>query len=121
MEKTMERETTNSRINELSGNIREYIETRIDIIKLDAADTTASAASSMVSWMAVLIFVLLVLMLITLGGAIAVGSLIHNLAGGFFIMAGLYCLIIFIIYYNRENWIRKPVLNAFIKNIYDNE
>ncbi|HMT27852.1 MAG TPA: phage holin family protein [Bacteroidia bacterium] len=114
-------ETTKSRINELSGNIREYIETRIDILKLDAADTTASAASTMVSWVAVLIVALLVLLLITLGGAIAIGTLIQNMAGGFFIMAGAYCLIILIIYFNRENWIRKPVLNAIIKNIYDND
>jgi hypothetical protein len=43
-------ETTKSRINDLAGNIQEYIETRIDIVKLDAVDTGASAASSMVSW-----------------------------------------------------------------------
>lgn len=117
----MEKESTKSRIDELSGHIREYIETRIDIVKLDAADTTASAASSMVSWIAVLLVSLLVIMLLTIGGAIAIGMLIDNMAGGFFVMAGAYSIIILILYLFRESWIRKPVLNAIIKNIYDDE
>jgi len=114
-------ETTKSRINDLTGHIREYIETRIDIVKLDAADTISSAASSMASWVLVSILGLMMVMLITIGGAIAIGALINNYAGGCFIMAGIYFILMLVVYYNRENWVRIPVLNSIIKNIYNNE
>ncbi len=114
-------ETTKSRINDLTGHIREYIETRIDIVKLDAADTISSAASSMAAWVLVSILGLMMLMLVSIGGAIAIGALINNYAGGCFIMAGLYLIIMLIVYYNRETWVRIPVLNSIIKNIYNNE
>ncbi len=114
-------ETPKSRMNDLTGHIREYIETRIDIVKLDAADTFSSAASSLASLVVVAILGLMMLMLVTIGGAYAFGALINNLAGGCFIMAGIYLIFMLLVYYNRESWIRIPVLNSIIKNIYDNE
>lgn len=114
-------ETTKTRINDLTGNIREYIETRIDIVKLDAADAGATAASSMASWLVISIFGLLTLFLITIGGAIGIGYLLNNFALGFFILAGFYLLVSAVIYVNRENWIRKPIVNSIVKNIYDND
>jgi len=114
-------EATKARINDLAGNIREYIETRIDIVKLDAADTGATAASSMVVWVVIAIASVFTLLLITIGGAIGIGYLVDNFAVGFFILAGVYLLIALVLYYNRENWIRKPIINAIVKNIYDND
>ncbi len=112
-------EDAKTKIRDFTGDIREYIETRIDIIKLDAADTGASAASSMVSWVTISITVLFMLFLVTVGGAIAIGYTLGNFASGFFILAGVYFLISVIIYVNRESWIRKPFLNSIVKNIFN--
>ena len=81
----METTEAKERISDLTGNIREYIETRIDIAKLDAADTVATAASSMASWLAISIAGLFTLLLVTIGGAIAIGYILENFAFGFFI------------------------------------
>jgi hypothetical protein len=113
-------ETTETRISDLTGNIREYIETRIDMVKLDAADTVATAASSMASWVAIAIASLFTLLLVTVGGAIGIGYLLDNYAVGFFILAGVYLLIALLVYVYRENWIRKPLINTIVKNIFDN-
>jgi hypothetical protein len=114
-------EATKNRISDLTGNIREYIETRIDILKLDAADSGATAASSMVSWVIITILGLFTLFLVTVGGAIGIGYLVHNVMAGFFILAGVYLLIGIIVYFNRDSWIKKPLLNAIVKNIYEND
>ena len=114
-------ETTKTRINDLAGNIQEYIETRIDIVKLDAVDTGASAASSMVSWALISIIAFITLFLLTIGGAIAIGYMLENFAYGFLILAGFYMLVAIVIYANRENWIRKPLVKSIVKNIYEND
>lgn len=114
-------ESPQTRINDLTGHLREYIETQIDIVKLDAADASASAASSMVSWIAITILGLFTLILLSIGGAIGLGYMMNNYAIGFFIVAGFYLLITLIIYFNRQNWIRIPLLNVLIKNFYNND
>lgn len=114
-------ESPQTRINDLTGHIREYIETQIDIVKLDAADATASAASSMVSWIAITILGLFTLILLSIGGAIGLGYILENFAVGFFIVAAFYLLVTLILYFNRHNWIRIPLVNVIIKNIYNND
>jgi len=114
-------ETTKTRISDLTGHIRDYIETRIDIVKLEAVDTGASAASSMVSWAVISILSLITLVLITIGGAIGIGYYMDNFAAGFFIVAGFYLLVALVIYFNRNNWLRKPIVNSIIKNIYEDD
>jgi hypothetical protein len=110
---------TKDRINNLTGNIREYIETRIDIIKLETADSGSSAVSSLVSFALIGLIGLVMLIILSVGFSIAIGYLIDNQAGGFLIMAGVYLLTILLLYSNRENWIRKPIINSIIKNIYN--
>lgn len=114
-------ESPQARINDLTGHIREYIETQIAIVKLDAADATASAASSMVSWIAITILGLFTLVLISIGGAIGLGYILESYAAGFFIVAAFYLLVTIILYFNRHNWIRIPLVNVIIKNIYNND
>jgi hypothetical protein len=109
---------TKTRINNLSGNIRDYIETRIDIIKLEAADTGSSAVSSLASFLLIGIIGLVMLIILSVGLSIGIGYLLENQAAGFLIMAGVYLVTMIILYSNRENWIRKPLINSIIKNIY---
>ena len=108
-------------INELSENIREYVETRIDLIKLETADSGASAVSSMMSWLVIGLIGFLVVLMATIGAAIGIGYMVENFALGFFIVTGFYLLVGLVLYANRNNWLRKPFINIIIKNLYDNE
>ncbi|MDQ3051487.1 MAG: phage holin family protein [Bacteroidota bacterium] len=108
-------------INNLADNIKEYIETRIEIIKLETADSGASAVSSLMSWAIIVIVGFLFLFTLSIGSAIGIGYLTENFALGFFIVTGVYLLIGLVLYVNRSNWLRKPLINTIIKNIYDDE
>jgi len=108
-------------LSDLSENIREYIETRIDLIKLETADSGASAVSSMMSWLIIVLVGFLVILMVTIGAAIGLGYLVENFAVGFFIVTGFYLLVGLLLYYNRTKWLRKPFINIIIKNIYDDE
>jgi len=108
-------------INELTDNIREYIETRIELIKLETADSGASAVSSMLSWFIILVVAFLFVLMLTVGLAIGIGYLTENFAIGFFAVTGVYLLIGLLLYSYRDKWLRKPFVNIIIKNLYDNE
>jgi len=108
-------------IHDLSENIREYIETRIDIIKLETADSGASAVSSMMSWFVILLIGFLVVLMLTVGTAVGIGYLADNFAIGFFIVTAFYLIVGGMLYFYREKWLRKPFINIIIKNLYDNE
>ncbi len=113
----------NSRVglNDLAENIREYVETRIEIIKLETADSGASAVSSMLSWVIIAVIGVIFLMMLTIGTALGIGYLVENFAIGFFAVTGVYLIIGLVLYFNRTVWLRKPFINTIIKNIYENE
>ena len=108
-------------LHEITENIREYIETRIDIIKLETADSGASAVSSMMSWFIILLIGFLMVLMLTVGLAIGIGYLTDNFAIGFFIVTAFYLVVGLLLYFNRNKWLRKPFSNIIIKNLYDNE
>lgn len=108
-------------LNKLTDNIREYIETRIDIIKLETAESGASAVSSMMSWLIILLVGFLVVLMLTVGMAIGIGYITDNFAVGFFIVTAFYIVVGLLMYNFREKWLRKPFTNVIVKNIYDNE
>ena len=114
-------ETAHERISDLTGNIREYIETRIDIAKLDAADTIATSTSSMAAWLVIGIAFLFCLFLVSTGAAIGVGYMMDNFVAGFFVVAGVYLVIALVLIACRDSWIRKPLINSIVKNIFTND
>ena len=109
------------KVAELADNFKEYIETRIELIKLETADSGASAVSTMMSWFIILVIAFIFLLTLTIGVSIGIGYIVDNFATGFFIVTGFYFLVGLILYANRTNWLRKPFINTIIKNIYDNE
>lgn len=108
-------------INDLAENIREYVETRIEIMKLETADSGASAVSTMLSWSIIVVVGFIFLMMLTVGTAIGIGYLVENFAIGFFAVTAVYLLIGLLLYFNRTTWLRKPFNNSIIKNLYDDE
>ena len=112
---------SNAGISDLADNIREYIETRIEIIKLETADSGASAVSSMVSWGVIIVIGFLSLLTLSVGASIGIGYMVDNFAIGFFIITGFYILVGLLLYAYRDKWLRKPLANTIIKNLYDNE
>lgn len=114
-------EKSKTHFSDLLGNAVEYLETRIQIAKLDAADAGASAASSIFTWI-VLIFVgAIMLLFFSIGAALGIGYLLDNHALGFVITGGVYLIIIVMLYNYRKDWLRKPIGNKIIESIYDND
>ena len=69
-----------------------YLETRIDLIKLKAIDKSSSFLSTLVTMIVLGTVGLIFIILLNIGLALYIGSLVGNAYCGFFIVAGFYLI-----------------------------
>jgi len=103
------------------GNLFEdagnYLETRLDLLKLQAIDKSSDAASSLVSGLTLLVFVFFAVLILNFGLAFWIGELLGKVYLGFFIVAGFYVLVALLVYIFRDSWIKGPVSHIIIKKM----
>ena len=101
-------------IENLFSDAKEYLETKIEISKLRAVEKSSEIISSAITGLVLLIFFTMVFLF----GSIALAFYISEKTGhysiGFLSIAGLYLVISIIIYFVKENGIKKPVANMII-------
>lgn len=114
-------EKTFAKAEELAGTMREYINTRIESVKLTAAEKS----SALIGNAAAAIFALVVFSFFMIFGGVALSLLLGEWIGkswaGFLIVAGLFLLISLVLWYGRERLIRIPVVNAIIRQLFKDD
>jgi hypothetical protein len=106
-----------SSLKSLLEQSHEYLETRIDLVKLKTIDKSSDVLSSAAAAITIAVAILFFIMMSSIGIAIYLGNVLGNLYYGFFVMAGFYALVILILYACRKQWIKMPVYNTIIKKI----
>lgn len=104
-------------IKSLLEKSQDYLETKIEIAKLKTVNKSSDILSTMIVLISVIFLGLLFFLFISIGLALYLGSLAGSAHAGFFIMAGLYGVILLLIYLFREKWIKTPVTNLVIKKL----
>jgi len=103
---------------DLFDDVTNHLEARWNLGVLNAAEKTAEAISSTASALVIGVLGAFVLLFLSLGAAWLIGQSLNNLAYGFFIVAAFYIIIAGIVYASRDNFIKLPVINSFIKKFY---
>jgi tetrahydromethanopterin S-methyltransferase subunit B len=103
---------------DIFDDLTNHLEARWNLGVLNAAEKTAGAISSAAAAIIIGAIALFVLFFLSLGLAWVIGQSLNNLAYGLFIVAGFYALIGLIVYAQRDNFIKIPVINAFIHKFY---
>ena len=85
---------------------------------LNASEKTATTLSSLVAWIIVGIFGIIVLLFLSLGAAWMIGEKMDNHAAGFFLVGGFYAIVGIVLYSIRDKFIKVPLVNSFIKSLY---
>ena len=101
----------------LSDNIRSYVDARIQLIKLSAADKVASGASGFVSGFLMLILGLFFLLFVGCSAGFFIGREMDSYAAGFLIVAGFYLLLFVLLLIFRKAMILNPITNFVIKGM----
>ncbi|MEO5649772.1 MAG: phage holin family protein [Ginsengibacter sp.] len=113
----MENKTTN--VEELFYKLKDYGDTRLDLFKLKSINKVSGFLSSLITSVVLMVLLFLVILCITIGAALLLGSLTGSAYYGFFIMAGIYIIIGLVLFYNKDKAIKTPISNKLIKDLVD--
>ncbi len=104
-------------IKSLIDKSKDYLDTRIELARLKTIDKSADVLSSVV----VIVFMIFIGSLFIVFGSIGVALLLVKWLGaysyGFFIVGGAYAVILLLIYFQREKWIKLPISNGLIQKM----
>ena len=104
-------------IESLLERASEYGKTTFELVKLKVIDNTTDRISSFVPNTVVFLVLGSVLLFFNLGMALWLGKITGDLFYGFFIVAGFYALIAFILYFFMRKWLKRVVYDYIIKQL----
>ena len=97
--------------------LKEYVETRIKLAKLQAIESTSTVAASMIADVALIICIVLAFIFASLTLAFYLGKLFGADWIGFGCVAILYLIFALVVKANKQR-IEKPIANEFIQKIF---
>lgn len=109
------------KIESLIDEGKQYLQTRLDQLKLSAADKSARLLSLTVSVFLTAAVFFLVFVLIAVAGAFFLGDWLGSRGLGFLLMALLTLLLAGWVWSRRERWIRRPIRNALLRVLFEEE
>ena len=98
-------------------NAGDYLETRLDLLKLQAISKSSDVTSSVVSRMIILLMVSFAVFILNMGLALWVGELLGKVYLGFFVIGGFYMLVGLVLHLFRRTWLKEPVSSLIIKKM----
>lgn len=104
-------------IEDLFEKTEEYIKTNIQLYKLKATEKAAGIISSIAANILVILLGFFFLLMINLGIAYWLGTILGQVYYGFLIVAGFYALVTLIVFVFRKNIIQSPISNTIISQI----
>ncbi|MBS3738982.1 phage holin family protein [Mesohalobacter halotolerans] len=109
----MSNQNMGEHLNNLSDDAKTYIESEIAYYKLDAYKKLIKATSSLLKFLINAGIVLLIFAFLSIGLGLLLGKLIGYYYVGFFIIAGIYFVILLLILIFGKPFIEKSVLKIY--------
>lgn len=110
-----------SRLGELSAHIIEYLDTRWDLFLLQLTEKSMNALSSIISGLLLVLFGSIVLIFASVGAAISIGEALNNPAAGYFIMAGVFVVLLGLGIIFARNYVRNVISTSILDSIKDKD
>jgi hypothetical protein len=107
-----------SQLQHLADEVKSYVNVRIDLLKLNVAETASSIiANTMAKVISGIIF-LFFLLFGSIALSLFLSSVIGNSYSGFLIVSGIYLALGLLIWYTRKRFIQAPIMNAIIRQLF---
>jgi hypothetical protein len=101
--------------------VKEYVNTRLAQLKLSFAEKTSKVMAIMIAAVMSALVFFLFLLLICIAGAIAIGQWLESFWLGFVVVGGIVLIVGLILWIFKDGIIRRPIMNALIKAMFDKE
>ena len=113
----MEKDTTI--VEELFYKLKDYGETTLDLYKLKAISKVSGVISATITSVLLLVLFFLILICLSVGLSLLIGSWLNHVYWGFFIMTGAYVIIGLILLVGRKKILKAPIADKRIKELID--
>ena len=109
-------------LGETYGYVRHYIEQRIDLLRLEAAERSSQAIASLITLIVIILLFIILIAMLSITAALFIGKALGgDYAMGFLIMSGIYLLVAWLIYLFRHPLVTNPVLSMVIAKLFPAE
>ena len=113
--------TLSENLEESGAKAQEYIKNTSEYYKLRTFKTVTKGAISLVNFLVLGIFLLLVLLFVSIGIALWLNNVLENSYAGYFIVAGFYIVIMLLLVIFGKKPIEKILLIKFSDMFFDND
>lgn len=110
-----------SKVEELVDNVKEYVNNRIDQVKLSTAEKTSAVLANILAGIIVAVVFLFFFIFGSMALAFGLGAWIGKIWAGFAIVAGFHLLIGIIVWSARGRLIRLPIMNALLRQLFSKD
>ncbi len=108
-------------VEKLTDNLKDYVNTRYEIVTLQASQKAANIGSQSVAIILIAIFGSMFLLFVNIAAAFYISAMMNNNFAGFFIVSGFYFLLTMILILCRKKAVVLPLRNLIIKQILNND
>lgn len=113
--------STFEKVEDLAEKVKDYLNTRISLVKLQFAARTSKVLSNLIASLVVFLILMLFIIFAGIALALALSAWIGPLYSGFLIVAGLFLLTGIIIWKKRESLLRIPIMNSIISQLSNDD
>jgi hypothetical protein len=105
-------------IDNIRKEVQEYVEIKLDLIRLHTAEHLARLLSSASAIVIAGYLAFFILMFLSFAGGFFIGSLLHSNEAGFLCVAGFYFLVLVIFLVFRKQIVERPVIKAVVRLLF---
>ena len=98
---------------DIQENSKAYLESSLAYYKLWGFKVAMKSTTLFIKFLLISICLLLVLLFVSIAGALVLGQFFHNYALGFLAIAGIYSLLAFLIFLIKDKIVEGPILEKF--------
>lgn len=111
----------NTRLEDIGDKIKDYVETRYELLTLKSAEKVSNIGSSI--GMAVVIGIVSVffLLFLSVAGGYYLSALLESYTYGFLVLAGIYLFLLIVLFLTRDSLIIKPIKNLLVREIFEDK
>jgi ABC-type uncharacterized transport system fused permease/ATPase subunit len=114
-------EETFAKTEELARHIKEYINNRIDAVKLNTAEKSSKLAATVIASVVTAMFFFTFLFFASTALAFVFARLTGALSWGFLIVGGIYLLLGIVIWLLKDRILQLPIMNALLRQLFKDE
>lgn len=110
-----------SYITEMRKELHEYVNLRIEVLKLTIYEKSAKVTAAMASALVIAFLVLFLLLFVFLAASNWFGQMLDNTAAGYGLVALFYLVLLFIFLMVRKKYFEQPIIDKMIDVLIEDD